>query len=96
LIRFNGNIVTGNKVGLQCDDNQASLWGNSITENSSYNLMYLGDEWFYAGANWFGRLGPGGVEKTVFSNRSGALQLAPLLQSEPLPAIELDTLKVRN
>lgn len=84
-LKLTGNLLTGNRIGLQADDNLPVLWGNSLHDNRSYNLLYLGSENFFAGGNWFGPAGAGALEKTVFSKRPGAVITEPLLEADPLP-----------
>lgn len=82
-LRFTGNTLVGNKVGIQVDDNLPSLWANTIAGNSSYNLMYLGDASFFVGGNVFGVESIVENDKKVFSKRPGAVQMVPLFTSEP-------------
>ena len=84
LIKFSSNLVSGNKVGIQLEDNLSCIWGNSIHSNSSYNILYLGDEKIYAGGNWLGTVSRESLDKTLFSKHPGALRILPLLASEPL------------
>lgn len=83
LIRFSANLVSGSKVGLQLIDSSPSVWGNSIYGNSSYNLLYSGDEHIYLGGNWFGAVNSASVYNTVFSKRPDAIKLLPLLATDP-------------
>jgi len=53
-LKFSSNLVYGSKVGIQLQDNLPSIWGNSIYANSSYNILYSGDENIYLGGNWLG------------------------------------------
>lgn len=87
-VRVTGNLFKSNRIGLQSDDNLPVLWGNALIDNKGYNLLYLGEESYYAGGNWFGNNGGEGSEKTVFSKRSGALQTEPLLSANPLPSLD--------
>jgi hypothetical protein len=82
--KFSSNLVYGNKVGIQLEDDLPSVWGNSIQGNSSYNILYLGDEKIYAGGNWFGTASGESLNKTLFSKHPGALRILPVLASEPL------------
>lgn len=83
-LRFTANLVTGNKIGIQLLDNLASIWGNSIHANSSYNLLYLGEDILYAGGNWFNTGNPELLLKTLFAKRPGIMQILPLLDADPL------------
>lgn len=83
LLRFNANLVSGSKVGIQLLDNLPSVWGNSIYANSSYNLFYSGDEHIYLGGNWLGTINGSFVTDTVFSKRPDAIKLLPLLAADP-------------
>jgi hypothetical protein len=94
MLQFSANHVSGNKVGLQLNDNLSAVWGNSLHSNSSYDLLYLGDDKMYAGGNWFGSARVEAVQKTTFSKTNGAMQLLPLLASDPL-AVPLKAFKGR-
>lgn len=83
-MKLTGNVVTGNGTGLQSDDNFPMLWGNSIHSNRSYNILYLGDETFFAGGNWFGPDSAATLERTIFSKRTGAVHTEPLLKNDPV------------
>lgn len=82
-LRFTGNIVSGNRVGIQLDDNLVALWANTIVANSSYNLIYLGDEPLFAGGNNFGSASTVENENKLFSKRPGTVQIVPLLTTAP-------------
>jgi len=84
LLKFSSNLVTGNKIGVQLVDNLASIWGNSIYANTSYNLLYLGEDMLYVGGNWFDTVNLDLLSKTLFSKRAGAIQILPLLATNPL------------
>jgi len=84
LLKFNSNLVSGNKIGVQLVDNLASIWGNSIYANSRYNLLYLGEDILYGGGNWFGTANPELLQKSLFSKRPGAMQMLPFLATDPL------------
>jgi len=83
-IKLNGNRFSGNRIGLQTGDHLPVLWDNAFVDNTSYNLLYLGEETFYAGGNWFGSASREQSEKTVFSKHAGAVQTDPLLAADPL------------
>lgn len=83
-LKLTANRFSGNRIGLQSDDHQPVLWGNALFDNKSYNLLYLGEESSYAGGNWFGSGSREESEKTVFSKRHDALQIHPLLKTNPL------------
>jgi hypothetical protein len=87
-LKITSNLVTGNKIGIQLEDNLSSIWGNSVYANSSYNLLYLGDDSFYTGGNWFGTPDLDMTSKTIFSKRPGALQILPLLVTDPALIVE--------
>lgn len=82
-LSFSANLVSGSKVGIQLVDTLPAVWGNSITGNSSYNILYSGDEHMYLGGNWLGSSNRELVNKTLFSKRPGALKLMPLLTTDP-------------
>lgn len=81
-LRFTGNRLNNNRVGLQLDDNLTALWGNVISGNSSYNLIYLGDESLFAGGNRFGSSATTEFDNKIFSKRPGAVQLVPVFANE--------------
>lgn len=83
-LKLNGTSVTGNGTGIQSDDNLPLLFGNSIHSNRSYNILYLGEDTFFAGGNWFGPEGSTPLERTIFSKRTGAVHTDPLLKNDPL------------
>jgi hypothetical protein len=95
-IRFSDNHVSGSRVGLQLDDGNSTIWKNSIAGNSSYNLLYLGEERYFAGGNWLGQSLPEKMEISVFSKNPGALLIAPLLAVDPHPPARLDSAKVTD
>jgi hypothetical protein len=82
-LKLTNNLISNNRVGLQCDDHLPVLWSNALVDNRGYNLLYLGEESYYAGGNWFGDVNRETIEKTVFSKRFGALQIEPLLTENP-------------
>lgn len=83
-IKLTGNLFSGNRIGLQLGDHLPVLWGNALIDNKSYNFLYLGEEIYYLGGNWLGAGGRESSERTVFSRRSGAVQVEPLLKANPL------------
>ncbi len=83
-IKMTGNLFTGNKTGLQLDDNLPAVWGSAFYSNRSYNFLYLGEEKLYFGGNWFGGAEKGELERTFFSKRPGAVRLDPVLAANPL------------
>src|SRR6185369_14631644 len=95
-LKFSDNHVSGSRVGVQLDDNNPTLWRNSISGNSSYNLLYLGDERYFAGGNWLGEIIPDSAEIPVFSKQPGALLTAPLLAVDPYPPVTLDSTKATD
>lgn len=82
-LRFTGNTLKNNRVGLQLDDSLAALWGNVVSANSSYNLIYLGEESLFAGGNSFGGKTTAEYDNKIFSKRPGAVQLVPVFAIEP-------------
>jgi len=95
-LKFSDNHVSGSRVGLQLDDNSPALWRNSISGNSSYNLLYLGNERYFAGGNWLGQANRESQEIAVFSKQPGALLTAPLLAVDPHPPAALDSTKAND
>jgi len=82
-LRFTGNRLVANKVGMQLDDNLPALWSNSFAGNSSYNLIYLGEEPVFVGGNSFDGKAAGEQDNGIFSKRPGAVQLLPSFAAEP-------------
>ena len=95
-LKFSDNHVSGSRVGVQLDDNNPTLWRNSISGNSSYNLLYLGDERYFAGGNWLGQNLPENQEAQMFSRQPGALLTAPLLAVDPYPPVGSDSAKAAD
>jgi hypothetical protein len=83
-IKMTGNLFTGNRIGLQLDDNLPAVWGSSFYNNKSYNLLYLGEGKLFFGGNWFGTAGSNELENTIFSKHTGSILLDPLLTANPL------------
>jgi len=83
-LKFSSNLVYGSKVGIQLQDNLPSIWGNSISANSSYNILYSGDENIYLGGNWLGSTNNELVNQSLFSKRPGLIMPLPLLAVDPL------------
>jgi len=83
-LKLNGNLFIGNRIGLQIDDHLPVLWNNAFINNRSYNLIYMGEENFFAGGNWFGDGGRDTLDRTLFSKRTGALQAEPYLTRNPV------------
>lgn len=83
-LRFTSNLVSGNRVGIQLEDNLASLWGNSVYGNSNYNILYLGEEKLFLGGNWFGKASGESLNKSLFSRLPDTLRTFPLLADDPL------------
>jgi parallel beta-helix repeat protein len=82
-LRFTGNTLSGNRVGIQIDDNLPALWANTISGNSGYNLMFLGEETLFAGGNDLVDKVTGESETKIFSKRPGAVQFTPIFTPEP-------------
>ena len=83
-LKVNVNLFSVNSIGLQIDDHLPVLWNNALFDNKSYNLLYMGEESFFAGGNWFGPGGRDTVGRTVFSKRDGVLQAEPYLATNPV------------
>jgi hypothetical protein len=95
-LKFTENHISGSRVGLHLDDNSSAVWRNSISGNSRYDLLYLGEEQLFAGGNWLGQSFSGKGELSVFSKRHGALLTAPLLTVDPYPAVNFDSTKATD
>ncbi len=95
-LKFSDNHISGSRVGLHIDDNNPTVWRNSISANSSYNILYLGEERLFAGGNWLGQNVAEMRELLVFSKRPGALLTAPLLAADPHPSARQDSTKATD
>jgi Periplasmic copper-binding protein (NosD) len=95
-LKFSENHISGSRVGLHLDDNSPAIWRNSISGNSRYDVLYLGEEQLFAGGNWLGQSISGNGELSVFSKRRGALLTAPLLTIDPYPAVKFDSTKATD
>lgn len=82
-LRLSGNIFSGNRVGMQIADNLPALWNNALVNNRSYNILYMGDEPFYAGGNWFGEEDRVKSELSIFSKSPSLVRIEPLLKATP-------------
>jgi len=82
-LRLSGNIFSGNRVGIQSADHLPALWDNALINNRSYNILYLGDEPFHAGGNWFGEEDRDKSELSVFSKKPVMVRIEPLLKANP-------------
>lgn len=96
LLRFNSNLVSGSRIGVQLIDTLPAIWGNSIHGNSSYNILYLGEDLLYLGGNWFATVKPDLLKKTLFSKHADAIQILPLLENDPLSDDRQDFFKADN
>lgn len=95
-VKFMANIVAGGGIGVKLEDNLSALWGNSLSENSNYNLLYLGNAKFNVGGNWFGSSNEAEVQKGIFSKQPGALSVKPLLSADPLANQEIKPFRKRR
>jgi len=85
-MQISDTLFTGNRIGLQCDDNLPVLWNNAIFNNRSYNLLYMGEEAYFAGGNWLGSDSRESIDRSVFSRHAGSVQIEPLLEKNPVEA----------
>ena len=95
-VRFMANVVAGGGIGVKLADNFSALWGNSLSENSHYNLLYLGNDKFNAGGNWFGSSNEADVQKGIYSKQPGALSIKPLLAADPMANQEIQQIRKRR
>lgn len=95
-VKFTANVVTGGGVGVKLEDSFSAFWGNSLSENSHYNLLYLGNDKFNAGGNWFGSSNEADVQKGIYSKQPGMLNIKPLLSADPLVNQEIQLLRKRR
>jgi len=73
--------------GLRLEDDRAMVWGNSISNNGGFNLVYSGTEALTAPQNWWGN----SVESFILAKisavnpqRSGVLSIYPWLTEKPV------------
>ena len=81
--QISGNI----RVGLRLDDDRATIWGNAISDNGGYNLLYSGRDMVNVMQNWWGH----GDESSIMVKLSApaavqgvvAIKLFPWLSEKP-------------
>lgn len=95
-VKFMANVVTGGGIGVKLEDSFSAFWGNSLSENSHYNLLYLGNDKFNAGGNWFGSSNEVEVQKGIYSKQPGVLSIKPLLTADPLANQEIQQFRKRR
>lgn len=94
-LRVTGSLFSRNRIGLQVDDHLPVLWNNALFANKGYNLLYMGEEGYFAGGNWFGAGERETVGRTLFSKRDGALRAEPYLGANPVDSERMNHAKDR-
>jgi hypothetical protein len=73
--------------GLSLEDNRATVWGNAISDNGGYNLVYSGRDAVHATQNWWGTSDESSItaklSATSASQRSAAVNVFPWLFEKP-------------
>ena len=75
--------ITGNiRIGLKMEDDQATVWGNAISDNGGYNLEYTGQETVNVMQNWWGSRDEAAVSAKMLVT-SGSANVYPWLLEKP-------------
>jgi hypothetical protein len=73
--------------GVWLDDDFATIWGNSISANSGYNLVYNGQGPVSAVQNWWGTSDESSITAkisvTAAAQRSAVMGIFPWLSEKP-------------
>jgi len=73
--------------GLKLEDDRATLWGNAITNNGGYNLVYSGQESVNVLQNWWGTNDEASIVSKLSAAaaalRSAAVNVYPWLSEKP-------------
>lgn len=73
--------------GLKLDDDRAMIWGNAISNNGGFNLVYSGRDTVNAMQNWWGSKDELSIvaklSATAGTSRSGAVNVFPWLSEKP-------------
>jgi hypothetical protein len=82
-LRVSRCLITSNiRVGLKLEDDRATVWGNAISDNGGFNLVYTGQEALSIVQNWWG-----GRDETDISAKlsvlSGSIVYSPWLVEKP-------------
>lgn len=75
--------ITGNiRVGLHLEDNRATFWGNAISDNGGFNLLYTGREALTIVQNWWGVRDEASITAKI-STLSATAAYFPWLSEKP-------------
>lgn len=73
--------------GLKLEDDSAAVWGNAISDNGGYNLVYSGQNTVSAVQNWWGTSDEAAIVAKVSTSatphRSGVVNVFPWLTEKP-------------
>jgi hypothetical protein len=75
-------IASNIRVGLKLDDDRATVWGNAISDNGGFNLVYTGQESAHVVQNWWGSRDETFIVAKI-STISGTVSLNPWLPEKP-------------
>jgi hypothetical protein len=74
--------------GLRLDDDSATVWGNNISNNGGYNLVYAGSGSVNAMQNWWGSNDESSIlaklSASASSLRSDVVNVFPWLSEKPV------------
>jgi parallel beta helix pectate lyase-like protein len=80
-------IADNLRDGLKLEDGRATIWGNSISDNGGYNLVYAGWDTVNAMQNWWGSSDESAIavklSVTAGAQRSAAVNVFPWLFEKP-------------
>jgi hypothetical protein len=73
--------------GLRLEDDRATVWGNAISDNGGFNLVYSGQDTVNVMQNWWGSSAASSITAKVSASasaqRSAAVNLFPWLTEKP-------------
>jgi hypothetical protein len=87
-VKISRNQISNNmRDGLKLEDDRATVWGNSITFNGGYNLVYSGQDMVNAVQNWWGTDDDASITAkisvTAGAQRSMVVNVFPWLPEKP-------------
>jgi hypothetical protein len=87
-VKISRNQISNNmRDGLKLEDDRATVWGNSITFNGGYNLVYSGQDMMNAVQNWWGTNDDASITAKIYITagvqRSRLVNVFPWLPEKP-------------